>query len=346
MPSAPAGGALSPSPRRRAVSASPARARRSPGRRSAPARLGASPKPMRRRALSAPPGARTWSPPRTRRVRRGRGGVSSVAKAVTGILALQGVMKGNTPYVGASGKSLAVWPLGSSGPNYLAQTRTMGRRHELAKYPVVERASVRRPKTCGRKACLGGQPNSSLYDPKMTWVKLNGGGMPRKFGEGAYANFPQPVISAANVLKFEAQGYQLPKTVLRQAHAGLPIIGNYKLSNKTKAALLAKNPRMLPALLKAQKSPASRFNRTGQLALPPSVQRKLAALEARGRAGAVSGTAKALAAPWKVAAKARNLTGRAAASVGRGVSYAASLPGRGRRSLMRVLTAQERRLPN
>ena len=345
MPSAPAGGALSPPPRRRALSASPARARRNTGRRSAPARLGASPKPMYRRALSASPGVRPWTPPRTRRVRRASGGgSSSVAKALTGILALQSVLKGDAPYVGASGKSLATWPLGSSGPNYLAQTRTMGRRHELAKYPVVERKSIRRPKTCGRKACPGGQPNSSLYEPKMTWVKLNGGGMPRKFGEGAYANFPMPVISASNVLKFEAQGYQLPKAVIRQAHAGLPITGNYKLSNKTLAALARKDPRVLPALLKGKMPPPSRFNKP--LALPPSVQRKLVALEARGRAGAVSGTAKALATPWKVAAKARNLTGRAAASVGRSVSYAANLSGRGRRSLMRVLTAQERRLPN
>ena len=262
--------------------------------------------------------------------------------------------KVNAPYVGAPGKALALYPLGATAaPNNLGLTHTIGRKHQLAKFPIVERTRRRRPLTCGRKACLGGQPNSSLYEGKMTWVKLNGSRMPRRFGEGPYANFPMPAISAANVLRFEAQGYQFPKSVLKQAHMGLPIIGNYKLSNKTLAALAAKDPRMLPALLKAGAPPPSRFNRTGQLALPPAVQKKLRALENRARSTAVTGTAMAATLPYKVAAKARNLTGRAAASVGRGASavgrgarYAAALPGRGRRSLMRILTAQERRLPN
>jgi hypothetical protein len=177
--------------------------------------------------------------------------------------------------------------------------------------------------------------------------------MPRKFGEGAYANFPMPVISAANVLRFEAQGYQFPKSVLKQAHMGLPITGNYKPSNKTLAALAAKDPRMLAALTKAQMPPASRFNRTNQLALPAGVQRKLQALENRARSMAVTGTAKAVALPYKVAAKARNVTGYVASSVGRGASsvasaarYAAALPGRGKRALGRLMSAQGRRLPN
>ena len=260
-------------------------------------------------------------------------------------MALQAALMGrkvNTPFVGAPGKTLAVYPLGSSGPNYAYMTRTMGRRQELTKYPVVERTRARRPQTCGRKACLGGQPNSSLYEPKMTFVKLNGSRMPRKFGEGAYANFPMPVISAANILKFEAQGYQLPKSVLKQAHAGLPITGNYQPSNKTLAALAAKDPRMIPALLKAGTPLPSRFNRKNQLALPAGVQRKLQALENRARSMAVMGTAKAVALPYKVAAKARNV----ASSVGRGASYAASLPGRGTRALGRLMSAQGRRLPN
>jgi hypothetical protein len=310
---------------------------------------------MYRRAKSASPGVRRWSPPRRAR-RSVRAGPSRLAKGLTGLLALQAALTGrkvNAPYVGAPGKTLAVWPLGAAVPNYPGLTHTIGRKHQLAKFPVVERTRRRRPLTCGRKACPAGQPNSSLYEGKMTWVKLNGSKMPRRYGEGAYANFPMPAISAANVLRFEAQGYQFPKSVLKQAHMGLPIIGTYKLSNKTLAALAAKDPRMLPALLEAGMPPPSRFNRTGQLALPVGVQRKLAALNARTRDAAISGAAKALAAPWKVAAKARNLTGRAAASVGRGASavgrgarYTASLAGRGHRALMRTLTAQERRLPN
>jgi hypothetical protein len=169
--------------------------------------------------------------------------------------------------------------------------------------------------------------------------------VPRKFGNRPLINLPVPVISAANILKFEAQGYQLPKSVLKQAHAGLPITGNYKLSNNTKAALAAKDARLLPALLKAGAPIPSRFNRTRKLELPAGVQKKLHALEARARAVAVEGTARAVVAPWKVAAKARNLSGRAAASVGRAASYAASLPGRGRRALARSVK-DRRRLPN
>lgn len=346
MPSAPAGGARA-SPRRRALSASPARARRSPGRRlSAPARLGSSANPRYRRARSASPGVRHWSPPRRRTTTRARRGssVGRGAKALTALVALQSALGAGGPYVGAPGKAVAVWPLGASGPSYstLSKTYTVG---PLAKFPVVERVRGRRPKTCGRKACLGGQPNSSLYEPKMTWVRLNrNGGRPRKLGEGAWANIPRPVISASDVLKFEAQGYQLPKKVLQQAHAGLPITGNYVPSNKTMAALARKDPRLLPALLKAQGPVPSRFNRP--LELPPNVRRKLAALESRARTAGISRTAQALAAPWKVAAKARNLTGRTASALGRGISRSVAAAGQARRSLMRVLTAQERRLPN
>jgi len=315
---------------------------------------------MYRRAFSASPGVRRWSPGRARgeRARRSaRAGPGRLAKGLTGFLALQAALMGrkvNTPYVGAKGKALAIYPLGSTmAPNNLGLTRTMGRRHELAKYPAVERTRLRRPLTCGRKTCLGGQPNRSLYEPKMIRSHIYGTKVPRKFGNRPLINLPVPVISAGNVLKFEAQGYQFPKKVIQQAHMGLPITSNFKISKRTLEALANKDPRLLPALLEASKSIPSRFNRSGQLALPAPVQRKLAALEARARTAAISGTAKAVAAPYKVAAKARNLTGRAAASVGRGASsvargarFAASLPGRGHRAMMRVLTAQERRLPN
>jgi hypothetical protein len=225
----------------------------------------------------------------------------------------------NTPYVGTAGKALAVWPLGSTAaPENLGFTRTMRMKYPyaLSKFPAVERAKHRRPQTCGRKACLGGQPNSSLYEPKMKWIGLNSGGMARKLGAGAYANWPVPVISAADVLRFEAQGYQLPKSVLRQAHAGLPITANYKPSNKTLAALAAKDPRMLPAILEAGIPPRSRFNKE----LPVAVQRKLLALEGRARSAmgnaALKATVKAAVAPWVMAAKARNVTGKVATKVG------------------------------
>lgn len=351
---------------RRARSAETRRAPRASPMRPAslPTNISYSPNPKARRAHSASPGVRAWKGKRTpaRSAKRVSGGPSRAAKALTGLLALQGALmarKANTPYVGAPGTALAVWPLGSRVPEpYLGLTRTMRMNYPygLEKFPAVERTRLRRPRTCGRKACLAGQPNRSLYEPTSIRSHIYGTKVPRKFGNRPLINIPIPVISAANVLKFEAQGYQFPKSVLKQAHAGLPIIGNFKLSKNTKAALEAKDPRLLPALIEAGKSIPSRFNRKitkNQLALPPAVQRKLAALEARAVNVATTGMAKALAAPWKVAAKARNLTGRAAAEVGRGASaaargarYAASLPGRGRRSLMRVLTAQERRLPN
>lgn len=352
---------------RRARSAETRRAPRpSPMRpASLPTNISYSPNPKARRAHSASPGVREWrgkrTPPRSAK-RASGGGAGRFAKGLTSFLALQSLLKGakvNAPYVGAPGKALAVWPLGSRVPEpYLGLTRTMAMNYPwaLSKFPAVERTPLRRPRTCGRKACLAGQPNRSLYEPTSIRSHIYGTKVPRKFGHRPLINIPIPVISAANVLKFEAQGYQLPKSVLKQAHAGMPIIGNFKLSKNTKAAIQAKDPRLLPALMEAGKSIPSRFNRKitkNQLALPPAVQRKLAALEARAVNVATTGMAKALAAPWKVAAKARNLTGRAAASVGRGASaaargarYAASLPGRGRRSLMRVLTAQERRLPN
>ena len=354
MPSAPAGGARASPPRRRPASASPARARRSTGRGSAPARLGDSPIPTFRRAKSASPGTRRWSPGRPRRASSRRSayrGPGRLAKGITTLLALQGALmgrKGNTPYVGAPGKALALYPLGTSAPpNNLTLTRTLGYKHTALAFPAIERTRLRRPLTCGRKACLAGQPNSALYHAPFKWFRVGQNQKAgRKFGLGTYTNFPMPVISAGDVLRFEAQGYQFPKSVLKQAHAGLPIIGNYSMSNRTKRLLAAKNPSLLPAVMEAALPVPSRFNRKNQLALPPTVVRKLAALGAGGRAAVVSGTAKALAAPWEVAAKARNLTGRAAASVGRGARYAASLPGRGRRALMRTLTAQERRLPN
>ena len=365
MPSAPAGGARASPPRRRPASASPARARRSPGRLSAPARLGGSLNPRYRRAFSASPGVRRWSPGRARRPAARRSPPKNarrftplrLATGLTSLLALQAVMRGHkapAPVPWKGGTSLAIYPLGTTAPPYnLGPVHTIGRKHQLSKYPVVERVRLRRPLTCGRKACLGGQPNASLYEPKRVQVNVYGTKVPRKHGNRAAVTLPVPVISASDVLRFEAQGYQLPKKVLQQAHAGLPILGNAKPSKRALELLANKDPRLLPALLEAGVPVPSRFNRKSQMALPAPVQRKLAALEARTRAAAISGTAKALATPWVVAAKARNVTGRAAAAVGRGASavgrgarYAASLPGRGRRSLMRVLTAQERRLPN
>lgn len=353
MVSAPA--VMGSSPRRRRAGSAPVVSRSksaSPIRAgSAPARMSA---PRVRRAFSASPGVRRWNGPRSapRPAQRGRrGGVGRLAKIGTSLLALQGALMGrrvNTPYVGTAGKALAVWPLGSTAaPENLGFTRTMRMKYPyaLSKFPAVERVQKRRPQTCGRKACLGGQPNSALYEPKMKWIGLNGGRMARKIGEGAYANFPMPVISAANVLRFEAQGYQLPKSVLRQAHAGLPITANYKPSKKTLAAMAAKDPRILPALIEAGIPPSSRFNKE----LPVAVQRKLLALEGRARSAmgnaALKATIKAAAAPWVIAAKARNVTGKVATKVGQILSAPAHM-GRSVAARFHKSRRSVHRLPN
>jgi hypothetical protein len=254
----------------------------------------------------------------------------------------------NAPYVGTSGKALAVWPLGSRGPNNnLGLTRTMRMKYpySLSKYPAVERVQKRRPQTCGRKACLGGQPNRALYEPKVKWLQLNGGRMSRKFGEGTWANLPMPVISAADVRRFEAQGYQLPKSVLLQAHAGLPITANYKPSNKTLAAMAAKDPRMLPVLMEAGIPPPSRFNKE----IPVAVQRKLIALEGRARSAmgnaARKAAVKAAVAPWVIAAKARNATGKVATKVGQ-MLMAPVHAGRSVSARFHKARRSVRRLPN
>ena len=262
--------------------------------------------------------------------------------------------KANGPYVGASGKTLAIYPLGTNAPPYnLGPVHTIGRRHQLNKFPVVERTRLRRPLTCNRKTCPGGLPNRSLYEPTVYHSHIYGTKVPRKFGNRPVINIPVPVISARDVLRFEAQGYQFPKRVLQQAHMGLPITSNFKMSQRTLEALANKDPRLLPALLEASKPLPSRFNRSRIPELPPAVQNKLRALESRARSTAVTGTALAVTFPHKVAAKARNLTGRGAAAVGRaagvvgrGARYAAALPGRGHRALWRTLTAQQRKLPN
>ena len=259
----------------------------------------------------------------------------------------------NTPYVGKPGKAIAIWPLGSSGPHPMWMESKTYPKTELAKFPVVERVrGKRRPNLGGRKMFLGGQPPVSWYEPQPVWHKLgrisNARGY-RRLGLGTYNSLPRPVINPTNVLRLEAMGFQLPKTVLKQAHAGKAIISNFEFSNNMKEALARRNPRLLPALLKVSMPVPNRFgpNQLGQ------GRKKLNALTASAEKAAIRGTVRAALAPWAVAAKARNLTGRAAAAAGRGASavargarYAAGLPGAGRRRLMKVLTAQERRLPN
>lgn len=247
------------------------------------------------------------------------------------------------PYVGAPGKALAVYPLGSSGPlpmGAMSKSYSVG---ALAKYPAIERTRLRRPLKGGRKAYPGGQISRSIYEPKLKSIKFNQG--LRRAGPGNYNTLPIPVISAANVLRLEAAGFQLPRKVLQQAHMGQPIVSNFKPSNRMKKALAQRDPRLVPALLEFGMPVPNRFSEN-QLGLPPSVRRKLHAMEGRARSLAIEGTAKAVATPWVVRRKVSNATGRAAAAIGRGARYAASLPGRAKRASVRFLQGRGRKLPN
>ena len=253
----------------------------------------------------------------------------------------------NTPYVGKPGKAIAVWPLGSSGPHPIWMESKTYPKVALAKWPAVERTRglKRRPNLGGRKLFPGGQPPTSWYEPAHEWHKLGRVTQSRairKLGVGPYNVLPRPVINPTNVLRLEAMGFQLPKTVLKQAHAGKAIISNFEFSQNMKAALARRDPGILPALLKIGMPVPNRFG-PNQLGGP---RKKLNALTAKGERAAIASAAHAAVAPWAVAAKARNLTGRGASAVARGARYAASLPGAARRSLMKVLKAQERRLPN
>lgn len=302
-------------------------------------RRSATPSPRRH---SASPAVRHWAgaykSPRRPARSAGRG-----MKALVTFLSLQSALLGKKaggPYVGGHGKSLAVWPLGSRAPYYPStKTYNYGR---VPSHSVVERA--RRRATPSRKMFPGGHVSRSLYEPELVYPsRFLKGSVYRKMGSERLAPIPRPVISASNVMKLSNAGYIFPKSVLRQAAAGQPIIEKFNMPNWAKKNKLP--PALAKTLARASVKPINRVGVKRQLALPAPVLRKLEAMEKRARAGAMSAAARAATAPWRLAHRARALTGKVAALPGRAAQSVKAGIARARQAHA-TLTRAARRLPN
>lgn len=322
MVSAPPGGARQ-APRRRSTGNTSTR--RSTPRRSAPARVSVTYRG--RRALSAPPGVRRWTgpyrPATPRPTRKMRPSARrSLAAGLLGLLALSGGAGG--PHVGTSGKALAVWPLGSSGPTPRGAATTY-RYGSLPRTLAVEVPMRRRAPNPHRKMFPGGHALSGMYEPKL----ISRPAMHRKMLPGKGGPLPVPTITAGDVRFLENKGFVFPKKVHAQAERGHAIIGDANIPN------WASDPqyrRTVAALLSTHKPPQNKYSVPHQLALPAPVQRKLKTLENRVKAAAAEGTARVVTFPYKTAAKARAATG-----------YIFSLPGRAFKSLKAVHNVARRR---
>ena len=291
------------SPKRRASSARTSRTPKISLRRvtSAP-HVNYGQKSKARRAFSASPGVRPWTgaPPKSAKRRSTRQGSSSMAKMLTSALALsaaRGAGGPNHPWKG--GKSVAIYPLGSSGPYYpSSRTYNYGR---VSAYPVVEyKPKGRNP---SRKLFPGGQALTGMYEPEMVYH-----GMGRKMAPGMRGGIPRPVISPGHVLELANQGFKFPKSVLKQALAGKNIKAGKSVPAWVRSLPGGAAGRHARSVLARARAPPTR----AQLALPSGVANKLAVLEEKTKVLAAKGTAKLLTAPWKIAALGRNITGRVA----------------------------------
>jgi hypothetical protein len=207
-------------------------------------------------------------------------------------------MRGNTPYVGTSGKALAIWPLGTSGPYYpSSKTYEYGR---VAKYPVVE---FKRKPNPSRKMFPGGHALREMYEPKLIYP-----GFGRKIAPGFRGGYPKGTISPEQVLALEAGGIKFPKSVLKQAMAGQPIHANTPYP-KWAQLPMANDPWTTHAVAKAT-FPALPGPKRNWKSLPASVYRGLEKLETRARAkvgkSVAKGVAKVATAPVKAYRRTRS----------------------------------------
>ena len=304
-------------------------------------RRSATPSPRVRRA-SASPTVRQWAGA-YKSPRRPARGAGRGMKALVTLLSLQSALLGKKaggPYVGGQGKSLAVWPLGARAPYYPStKTYNYGR---VPSQSVIER--VRRRPNPSRKMFPGGQVSRSLYEPELVYPsRFLKGSVYRKLGSERLAPIPRPVITASNVIKLSNAGFVFPKSVLRQAAAGQPIIEKFNMPNWAKQNKLP--PALAKTLARASVKPINRVGVKKQLALPAPVKRKIEAMEKRARAATVSGIARAATAPWRYAQRARNLTSKVAALPGRAASSVKASISRARQAHA-ALTRAARRLPN
>jgi len=223
-----------------------------------------------------------------------------MAKLLTGALALSGARGAGGPvHPWKGGKSIAVYPLGSSAPYYpSSRTYNYGR---VSAYPVVEYKPKRRNPS--RKLFPGGHALTGMYEPEMVYH-----GMGRKMAPGMRGGVPRPVISPGHVLELANQGFKFPKSVLKQAFAGKNITAGKRLPAWARSLPGGSVGRHARSVVSRTRAPPTR----AQLALPSGVANKLKVLEERTKMLAVKGTAKLLTAPWKIASWGRNVTGRVA----------------------------------
>jgi hypothetical protein len=308
MVSAPAGGARSARRARSLNFIRKSKSVRRPG--SAPAVLQRSPK--RRRSRSAPavlyspqkPRRRSAAPPRPRRP-------SSIKAMALGLLALSGGAGG--PYVGAPGKAIAVWPLGSS-VKHVPTAATVYKYGSLPARLAYNVPRARKPNP-SRKLFPGGHALTGMYEPSSAYRRR----LSRKVTGGRGEPVPLPVITASDVRYLENKGLIFPRTVHEQAARGAAVI-----SNRNVPAWVYEPQYRAEAkrILNEWKPPRNRYSVKTQLALPPSVVSKLKALEEKARETVIVGTARAATMPWRVAARARQLPGKVYRSVRASVAKA------------------------
>ena len=292
------------SPKRRASSAKTSRTPKASLRRVASApHVNFGQKSKARRAFSASPGVRPWMGPRTKSTKRRaprQAGASTMAKLLTGALSLSATRGAGGPVQPwKGGKSIAVYPLGSSAPYYpSSRTYNYGR---VSAYPVVEYKPKRRNPS--RKLFPGGHALTGMYEPEMVYH-----GMGRKMAPGMRGGVPRPVINSGHVLELANQGFKFPKSVLKQAMAGKNITVGKKVPAWTRSLPGGSVGRYARSVIARAQAPPTR----AQLALPSGVANKLKVLEEKTKVLAAKGTAKLLTAPWKIAALGRNITGRVA----------------------------------
>lgn len=330
MVSAPA---IRSSSKRRASSAKTSRTPKiSPRRVASAPHVNFGQKSKARRAFSASPGVRAWASPKSKSSKRRtprQKGARSMAKFLTGSLALMSMRGAGGPtHPWKGGKSIAVYPLGSSAPYYpSSRTYNYGR---VSAYPAVEYKPKRRNPS--RKLFPGGQALSEMYEPEMLYHSMG-----RKMAPGMRGGIPRPVISPGRVLELANQGVKFPKSVLKEAIAGKNITTGKRLPAWARSLPGGAVGRHASSVVARTRIPPSR----AQLALPTGVANKLKVLEERTKTMAAKGTAKILTAPWKIASWGRNVTGRVAETIKSG---AQSIVGayRGARKYKRSVS----RLPN
>ena len=276
------------------------------------------------RARSASPSVRPWSGPRRsptpkrspKRSPKRTGRVSRLTRGIVTALAFQGLLgkKVNAPRVEVTGRSLAPWPLGTSGyVHNLSKTYYHGGIKGMV--PAVELRRVKTPKIRSRRMAPGGHLGIG-YKAGVNWVAppLTGGIIERKLMVGGrLPSIPKSRVTVNELVKYNKQGFYIPPRMIEQAIRGEPIIGNAQYPNWAKRKNLP--PKLAAIVAKAQAPPTKR-----QLALPAPVARKISAMQRRARNAAVQtvsrGTAKAVAFPYQVAGAARNATGRAVKKTG------------------------------